>query len=185
MTADRPALIVRPCFQQDLETVQLIYAHHVLSGTGTFEVEPPTLEQMTERWSAVAQKGWPFVVASPVSDPSRILGFAYAVQYRDRAAYATTFESSVYVAPTTQRLGVGEALMGELLHSLRDDGVREVLAFIGDSYNAASKELHAKLGFQYVGTLKNVGEKFGKRLDVIVMQRTLPRVNPQQSSTQS
>lgn len=185
MTADRPALIVRPCFQQDLETVQLIYAHHVLSGTGTFEVDPPSLEQMTERWSAVAQKGWPFVVASPVSDPSRILGFAYAVQYRDRAAYATTFESSVYVAPTIQRQGVGEALMGELLHSLRDDGVREVLAFIGDSYNIASKELHSKLGFQYVGTLKNVGEKFGKRLDVIVMQRTLPRVNPQQSSTQS
>lgn len=185
MTADRPALIVRPCFQQDLETVQLIYAHHVLSGTGTFEIEPPTLEQMTERWSAMAQKGWPFVVASPVTDVSRVLGFAYAVQYRDRAAYAKTFESSVYVGPTTQRQGVGEALMGELLHSLRDDGAREVLAFIGDGYNAASIALHSKLGFQFVGTLKNVGEKFGKRLDVIVMQRTLPRANPRQSSTKS
>jgi len=175
MTADRPDLIVRPCFQQDLESVQLIYAHHVLSGTGTFELEPPSLAQMTERWSSVAQRGWPYLVASPVSDVSRVLGFAYAVQYRDRAAYAKTFETSVYVSPSVQRQGVGEALMSELLHSLRDDGVRQALAFIGDHYNTASIELHKKVGFEYVGKLKNVGEKFGKTLDVIVMQRTLPR----------
>lgn len=183
MTSDRANLIVRPCFQQDLETVQLIYAHHVLTGTGTFEIEPPSLEQMTERWTTVARKGWPFLVATPVTDASRVLGFAYAVQYRDRAAYATTFESSVYVGPTAQRQGVGEALMSELLHSLHDDGVRQVLAFIGDSHNTASVELHSKVGFQYVGKLKQVGQKFGKLLDVIVMQRTLPRQKPQESST--
>ncbi|HYD72743.1 MAG TPA: GNAT family N-acetyltransferase, partial [Candidatus Binatia bacterium] len=94
MSADRPALIVRPCFQQDLEFVQLIYAHHVLSGTGSFELEPPSLEEMTERWSRIVGLGWPFVVASPASDLSRVLGFAYATQYRDRAAYAQTFEVS-------------------------------------------------------------------------------------------
>ena len=185
MTADRPALIVRPCFQQDLEMAQLIYAHHVLTGTGTFEVEPPGLEQMTERWSAVVAKGWPFLIAAPVEDPSRVLGFAYAAQYRERGAYATTFESSIYVGPTTLRQGVGEALMGELLHSLRDEGIREVLAFIGDSYNAASIALHKKVGYKYIGTLANVGEKFGKRLDVVVMQRALPRAKSQESSTQS
>ncbi len=174
MPADRPAMIVRPCFQQDLEFVQLIYAHHVLSGAGTFEIEPPSLEEMTERWTRIVDKGWPFFVASPVSDLSRILGFAYAVQYRDRAAYAKTFESSVYVGPTTQRQGAGALLMSEVLTSLRNDSVREVLAFIGDSYNAASVGLHAKLGFKVVGKLENVGEKFGGLLDVVIMQRTLP-----------
>lgn len=175
MTASaRPALLIRPCFQQDLELVQLIYAHHVLSGTGTFEVEPPTLDQMTERWSAIVAKGWPFVVACSAADLSRVLGFAYAAQYRDRAAYAKTFEVSVYSAPTTLRQGAGAQMLSEVLTTLRGDGVREVLAFIGDSYNAASVGLHAKLGFKHVGTLKDVGEKFGRTLDVVVMQRTLP-----------
>ena len=172
--SEPPPLIVRPCFQQDLELVHLIYAHHVLTGTGTFEIEPPSLEQMGERWGDIVQRGWPFLVASPVSDLTRIMGFAYAVQYRDRAAYAKTFESSIYCGPTTMRQGVGTQLLGSLLASLRDDGVRQALAFIGDSYNAASIGLHAKLGFQHVGTLAQVGEKFGRELDVIVMQRNIP-----------
>jgi len=173
MSATRPPIIVRPCFQQDLELVQLIYAHHVLSGAGTFEIEPPTLEAMTERWSQIVAKGWPYVVASPASDLSRVLGFAYAAQFRDREAYAKTFEVSIYVGPTTQRQGAGALLLNELLHMLKADGAREALALIGDSYNAASIGLHKKLGFKHVGTLSNVGEKFGRELDVVVMQRTL------------
>ncbi len=167
---ESPALIVRPCFQQDLELVQIIYAHHVLSGTGTFEIEPPTLEEMTDRWSAVAGRGWPYVVACPACDPTRVLGFAYAFQYRDRAAYERTFEVSIYVAPTSLKQGVGSAMLTDLLFALHDLGVREALAFIGDSYNAASVALHKKHGFKHVGTLRNVGEKFGRRLDVVIMQ---------------
>ena len=82
------SIIVRPCFQQDLEMVHLIYSHHVLTGTGTFELDPPSLEEMTARWSAIVTHGWPYLVASPASDLSRVLGFAYASQFRDRAAYA-------------------------------------------------------------------------------------------------
>lgn len=171
-TAASP-IIVRPCFQQDLEFIQLIYGHHVLTGTGTFEVTPPTVEEMTERWSEVVTKGWPFFVASPSSDLSRVLGFAYAGQYRDRAAYAKTFEVSVYVGPTTQRRGAGALMLREVLTTLRGDGVREALAFIGDSSNAASIGLHRKLGFEHVGTLRNVGQKFGRLLDVVIMQRAL------------
>jgi L-amino acid N-acyltransferase YncA len=167
-------LMIRPCFQQDLEYVQLIYAHHVLTGTGTFEIEPPSLEEMTARWGKIVEHGWPFFVASPSSDLSRVLGFAYAQQFRDREAYAKTFEVSIYVGPTTQRQGAGALLLKELLTTLRSDGVREVLAVIGDSANAASFGLHRKLGFEHVGTMKNVGEKFGRLLDIIVMQRTLP-----------
>lgn len=169
----QPALIVRPCFQQDLEVVQLIYAHHVLTGTGTFEIDPPSLDEITGRWSHVVTRGWPFVVACPRSDPSRVMGFAYAVQYRDRAAYAHTFEVSVYAAPTTLRQGAGALMLHELLASLKDDHARQALAFIGDSANAASIGLHQKFGFRHVGTLCNVGEKFGRQLDVVVMQHGL------------
>jgi len=171
--SEAPQIIIRPCFQQDLETVQLIYATHVLTGTGSFEIEPPSLEEMTERWSKVVSHNWPFLVASPLNDLSRVVGFAYATQYRDRPAYARSFEVSVYAAPTSLRHGVGSALINELLSMLYGDGVREALAFIGDSYNAASIALHNKAGFVYVGTLKNVGEKFGRSLDVVIMQRTL------------
>jgi phosphinothricin acetyltransferase len=69
--------------------------------------------------------------------------------------------------------GVGATMLAELLGTLRSDGVREVLAFIGDSQNVASVGLHGKLGFKHAGLLKNVGEKFGRTLDVVVMQRTL------------
>jgi phosphinothricin acetyltransferase len=168
-----PALIARPCFQQDLQFVQLIYAHHVLTGTGTFEIQPPSLEEVTARWSHVVERGWPYMVASPPGDVSRVLAFAYATQYRDRAAYEKTFEVSVYAAPTTMRQGAGATALAEVLTGLRSDGAREALAFIGDSYNAASIGLHAKLGFRHVGTLSNVGWKFGRLLDVVVMQRTL------------
>jgi phosphinothricin acetyltransferase len=173
MPASLPALISRPCFQQDLEFVQLIYAHHVLTGTGTFEIEPPSLEVMAQRWGHVVQKGWPFVVASPPSDLSRVMGFAYATQFRDRPAYRRTFEVSVYAAPTTLRRGAGSVMLSDVLSTLRGDGVREVLAFIGDSANAASIGLHRKQGFQQVGVLRNVGEKFGRLLDVVVMQRSI------------
>jgi phosphinothricin acetyltransferase len=168
-------LLIRPCFQQDLETVQLIYAHHVLSGTGSFELEPPNLEQMTERWSHVVTNGWPWVVASPTTDLTRVLGFAYAKPYHERAAYKGTFEVSIYTAPTSLRQGAGALMLNEVLHMLKSDGAREVIAQIGDSANAASIGLHKKLGFAHVGTLKAVGDKFGAPLDVVIMQRSLTR----------
>jgi L-amino acid N-acyltransferase YncA len=180
-----PPLIVRPCFQQDLQTVQLIYAHHVLTGTGSFETDPPSLEEITSRWSNVVDRGWPYMVASPREDMSRVLAFAYAVQYRDRAAYAKTFEVSVYAGPTTMRRGAGSAALAEVLTSLRSDGAHQALAFIGDSGNAASIGLHLKLGFQHAGTLSAVGEKFGKELDVIVMQRTLRFAKSEENSSKS
>ncbi len=168
--------MVRPCFQQDLEMVKIIYAHHVLSGTGTFEIEPPSTAEMTTRWGRIVENGWPFVVACPLHDFSRIMGFAYATQYRDRAAYQKTFEVSVYSAPTTMHQGIGTMMLTDVLNTLRTDGVREALAFIGDSYNVASIGLHKKLGFKHVGTLSNVGEKFGRLLDVVVMQRSIPAI---------
>lgn len=157
--------------------MQIIYAHHVLTGTGTFEIEPPSLEEMTKRWTDVVSRNWPYFVVSPTADPSRVMGFAYATQFRDRAAYARTFEVSVYAAPTSTGRGIGTMLLGALLLSLHNDGVRQALALIGDSANAASIGLHRKLGFRDAGLLRNVGEKFGRSLDVVVMQRNITRKN--------
>lgn len=168
-----PDIIVRPCFEQDLEQVTLIYGHHVLTGTGTFEIEPPTQEEMHARWSAVVTQGWPWLVACPKRDLSRVLGFAYANQFRPRAAYAKSFENSIYVAPSAMNQGVGKFLMAELLTMLRDDGVREVVAVIGDSGNAASIALHAAAGFKHAGVMTELGYKFGRWLDVVIMQKSL------------
>lgn len=169
----RPALMIRPCFQQDLELVHLIYSHHVITGTGTFEIDPPALPEMTDRWSRVVSNGWPFLVASPTSNLSRVVGFAYAQPFRERRAYEMTFEDSVYVAPGSLRQGAGALLLAELLRTLQGDGIRQVLAFIGDSGNASSIGLHQKAGFRHAGTLSSVGRKFDRWLDVVVMQRGL------------
>ncbi|MGE3251133.1 MAG: N-acetyltransferase family protein [Hyphomonadaceae bacterium] len=173
MPEQRPTTLIRPCFEQDLEMVQLIYAHHVMTGTGTFETEPPNLETITQRWSNVVTRSWPYLVASPTSDLTRVIGFAYAQQFRDRDAYAKTFEDSVYVAPGATGKGVGKALLSHILQQLKDDGAREVLALIGDSENHASIGVHKTLGFRQAGLLHRVGQKFGRWLDVVVMQRSL------------
>jgi L-amino acid N-acyltransferase YncA len=171
--APRPTRIVRPCFQQDLELVQLIYAHHVMTGTGSFEYQPPDLDEMTARWSRIVTNGWPFLVAAPTADLSRVLGFAYAAPFRDRPGYTRTFEDAVYVAPNMQGAGIGKLLLGELLSQLMSDGVREVLAVIGDSRNTASVALHARAGFRHIGVMNMVGRKFDRWLDVVLMQRSL------------
>lgn len=165
--------ILRPCFEQDLPLVTLIYAHHVQTGFGTFEITPPTLDEMRARWMRVAGRGWPYFVACAADDPSRILGYAYAQPFRDREAYASTFEDSVYVAPTAIGRGIGRALLDQLLKTLTEDGVRQVVAVIGDSGNTASINVHQNLGFWEVGILRAVGKKFNRDVDVVLMQRAL------------
>jgi L-amino acid N-acyltransferase YncA len=171
----RTPLIVRPCFEMDLQLVQLIYAHHVTTGTGTFETEPPSLEEMRTRWSAIAARGWPYLVACAANDLSRVHGFAYGVQFRDRAAYSWAFEDSVYVAPHAQGRGIGAALLSALIGELEVLGATQLIAVIGDSGNAASIALHQKLQFRQVGVLSDVGYKFGRWLDVVLMQRPLQK----------
>jgi L-amino acid N-acyltransferase YncA len=168
-------VIVRPCFDQDVQSVQFIYSHHVLHGTGSFELAAPDYAEMRARWSDIVANGWPFVVACPESDPTRVLGFAYAAPYHKRPAYAGTFEDSVYVAPQSAGRGIGTNLLSALVIELNDLKAREIIAMIGDRENKASVALHRKLSFNHVGILTGVGEKFTRRLDVVLMQRTLRR----------
>jgi L-amino acid N-acyltransferase YncA len=170
---DTSNLVIRPCFEMDLQQVALIYAHHVATGAGSLEIQAPDIKEMTARWTRIVTRGWPWLVASPREDIARIAGYAYAGQFRDREGYAHCFENSVYVAPGFERKGVGFQLMAVLLAELQQLDVRQVVAVIGGSDNAGSIALHAKCGFSHVGTLWNAGWKFGRWHDVVFMQREL------------
>jgi L-amino acid N-acyltransferase YncA len=156
----------------DVPDIQSIYAHHVLHGTGTFEEIPPSIEEMEERFAKVAEHGWAWRVAA---DASGILGFGYYTQFRDRSAYRFTVEDSIYVRDDVRGQGVGKALVRQLIEDATAQGFRQMLAVIGDSQNVGSIGVHASLGFQMVGTMRAVGLKFGRWLDVVTMQRPLGR----------
>jgi len=154
----------------DLPDCQAIYAHHVLHGTGTFEEVPPSLEELTGRYHATTGPGWAWLVAR---DASGILGFGYYGPFRERAAYRHTVEDSVYVRDGVRGQGVGKALVNALLDRARDAGFKQMLALIGDSENTGSIGVHASLGFLPVGTMRRVGYKFDRWLDVVTMQKTI------------
>ncbi len=163
---------VRPATAADLPEIQSIYAFHVLSGTGTFEEVPPSVEEMTERFTEVTSQGWSWLVAT---DATGVLGYAYYMQFRDRSAYRYCVEDSVYVREDVRGQGVGKALVGQLIADATAQGMRQMIAVIGDSDNVGSIGVHASLGFRMVGTMRAVGIKFGRWLDVVSMQRSLGR----------
>ena len=163
-------LQLRDATAQDTGAIAAIYAHHVLNGTGSFELEPPDAAEMTKRLGAIAQAGFPCIVAEL---DGRITGYAYAGPYRPRPAYRFTVENSVYVHPDCIGSGVGSLLMAALIDRCEKLGLRQMVAVIGDSANTGSLELHRKFGFVETGLLKDVGYKFGRWLDVVLMQRNL------------
>jgi phosphinothricin acetyltransferase len=163
---------IRPATEADIPEVQSIYAHHVLTGTGTFEEVPPSVEEMLGRFRKVTGNGWDWLVAV---DPTGVLGFAYYTQFRDRSAYRFTVEDSIYVREDVRGQGVGKALVVRLIEDATAQGFRQMIAVIGDSENAGSIGVHASLGFQMAGTLRAAGVKFGRWLDLVTMQRALGR----------
>jgi L-amino acid N-acyltransferase YncA len=163
-------IAIRACTVTDLDAVHAIYAQHVRSGFGTFEEVPPSLAEMRQRYEALLQANYPFLVAEV---DRQVAGYAYAAPFRPRAAYRHTAESSVYIANDMQRRGVGHALMLQVIAACRGLGHRQLLAVIGDSSNLASIGLHRALGFEHVGIFKQVGFKFERWVDVVLMQCSL------------
>ena len=164
-------MLIRAATLADAGAIAAIYAPQVLHGTASFETVAPTAAEMAARMARVITAGWPWLVAEA---DDAIIGYAYAAQFRDRPAYAATCENSVYVAADAHRRGAGKALLQALVDAARAAGFREMIAVIGDgSGNIASRRLHAACGFHDVGVLTNVGNKFGRWLDVAYMQRAL------------
>jgi phosphinothricin acetyltransferase len=161
---------IGPVTAADLAEIQSIYAHHVLHGSGTFEESPPSVEEMTARFAAATTRGWHWLAAR---DATGVLGFATLSQFRERPAYRFTAENSIYVRDDVRGQGVGKALVSRLLEHAAAVGFRQMIAVIGDAENVGSIGVHASLGFQRAGVLRAAGLKFGRWLDVVLMQKTL------------
>ncbi len=161
---------IRPATAADLPAITTIYAHAVRTGTATFELDPPDLAEMTGRFERLTQTGFPYLVADAEGS---VAGYAYAGPYRPRPAYRFTVENSVYLPAETQRRGIGLRLLTALIDESTTRGYRQMIAVIGDSANAGSIGLHTRAGFQMIGTHRDVGFKFGRWLDTVLMQREL------------
>jgi phosphinothricin acetyltransferase len=162
---------IRDATAADVPDLAAIYGHHVLHGTGTFEEEPPTEAEMAERLARVQARGWAWLVAE--TPEGGVLGYAYFAQFRERSAYRHTAENAIYVRNDVRGQGVGKALVQALVDRAEAAGFRQMLAVIGDSENTGSIGLHVSLGFRQIGIMKSVGVKFGRWVDVVMMQRPL------------
>jgi L-amino acid N-acyltransferase YncA len=162
--------IIRPSSANDIPSISAIYNYHVLNGTGTFEIEPPSPEDMASRRTDVLSKGLPYLVAT---DGDRLLGFAYCNWFKPRPAYRFSAEDSIYLAPDCAGKGIGRALLAELAAQAEHVGVRKLIAVIGDSANLGSIGVHRSVGFSHVGTLKSCGWKFDQWQDVVLMEKSL------------
>jgi phosphinothricin acetyltransferase len=163
-------MVVRAAAPEDMPAVQAIYTQYVLHSLATFEEEPPSTEEMRQRYENVAREGLPYLVAD---FGGAVVGFGYCSLYRTRSAYRYTLEDSIYVKKGSEGRGIGQALLAELIARGEALGYRQLVAVIGDSANAPSIGLHARLGFLRVGTLRSVGFKFGRWVDAVLMQRSL------------
>jgi phosphinothricin acetyltransferase len=162
--------IIRPSQAEDLSAITAIYQHHVLNGTGTFEIEPPTQEDMAARRADVLSKGLPYLV---IEADGQVQGFAYCNWFKPRPAYRFSAEDSIYLAPHATGKGWGRLLLAELCRAAEQSGIRKLIAVIGDSANAGSIGVHQTVGFEAVGTVKSCGWKFNRWLDIVMMEKAL------------
>jgi phosphinothricin acetyltransferase len=155
---------------EDAAALAEIYGHHVLTGAATFELDPPPPAEMERRLREIAEQGFPYLVAEV---DGVVAGYAYASRFRPRIGYRFTVEDSVYIHPAHQGRGLGRLLLGRLIEVCESLGIRQMVAVIGDSANAASLRLHESFGFRRVGVLEQVGWKFDRWFDAVLMQRAL------------
>ena len=155
--------------RRDAEALRRIYNVEVQESTVTFDLVPRSLAEQVA-WIDEHSGGHPAIVA--VGDDDAVVGFASLTPYRPRPAYAPTVEDSVYVDRDCRGAGLGKLLLAELVELARDHGFHSVIARIVGGH-AASIALHEACGFEQVGVEREVGRKFGRWLDVVLMQRML------------
>lgn len=165
----------------DAAAIAAIYAHHVAHGTASFDTEPRSHTDMATRIAECSSRGWPFLVAEADGE---VVGYAYATQFRDRPAYRSTCENSIYISPNHVGRGVGTQLLDALIKAATQAGFRQMIAVIGGA-EPASVALHSRAGFVEAGRMRSVGRKHGRWLDTLYMQlslgagnRTPPDVEP-------
>jgi L-amino acid N-acyltransferase YncA len=159
-------IVIRPALASDAQAVCAIYDFHVAHGTASFDSAGPSAAEWAVKIADVTAQGWPFLVAE---QGGAVVGYAYATQFRPRAAYARTCENSIYIADGARGAGVGTQLLERLITAARDCGFEQMIAVIGGG-EPASVALHGKCGFVHAGRMRNVGYKFGRTLDTVYMQ---------------
>jgi L-amino acid N-acyltransferase YncA len=162
--------LIRPSRDEDIAAITAIYRHHVLTGTGTFEIDPPSEADMASRRADVLAKGLPYLVAEV---DQQVVGFAYCNWFRPRAAFRFSAEDSIYMASDKHRQGLGRALLVELCARAERAGIRKMIAVIGDSANAGSIGVHRSIDFTHAGVVSSCGWKFNRWLDMVFMEKVL------------
>lgn len=164
-------LRIRPVSDADLPGIRDIYNHYVRSSTVTFDEVESTLIAWEGKVARIVEAGIPFLVAE--TEAGELLGYALGQPWSPKSAYRFTIENSIYLAPSAAGRGVGWALLAAFLDRCREVGLRQVIAVIADHGAEASIGLHRKAGFVDAGRLHEVGEKFGERLGVYFLQKSL------------
>lgn len=160
---------IRTAEVRDAAAIAAIYAGHVRTGTASFDTVPRSIADTTSKIGEITARGWPFLVAERDGE---ILGYAYANQFRDRAAYSFACENSIYVRADCVGQGVGAALLSALVEAATVFGFRQMIAVIGGG-EPASVAVHASMGLEHAGRMRSVGRKFGHWLDTVYMQLEL------------
>ncbi len=162
-------MLIRPAALEDARAILEIYNPVVLTSTATFDLVPRTLAEQRE-W--LSSRAGARVALVAVDDDGSVAGYSSLSPYRDRPAYSTTVEDSVYVHEEHQGKGVGRLLLEALVETARSHGFHSMVARIVSDHEA-SIGLHAACGFEVVGREREVGRKLGRWLDVTTMQRML------------
>ena len=165
------AFAIRDSELADIPAITAIYAHSVMTSLATFDEQPPSVEEMTQRRADIVDVGLPFMVATDTR--GRILGYACAAAFRRRTGYRFTLEDSIYIDHTATHRGIGTALLTALIERCAAAGYRQMVAVIAETERTASIGLHEKLGFTHVGVMPAIGFKFRRWIDVVFMQRAL------------
>jgi L-amino acid N-acyltransferase YncA len=162
--------LIRPSCDDDVAAIAAIYGYHVINGVASFEEVPPAVEEVARRRGEIVARGLPYLVAER---EGRVVGYCYAGLFRPRVAYRFTLEDSIYIDAAEVGHGLGRALLEPLLERCTELGYRQMVAVIGGRETIPSIRLHAALGFSHAGVLPAVGFKFGRWIDIVLMQRAL------------
>jgi L-amino acid N-acyltransferase YncA len=162
---------LRDATARDIPHMLEIYNHYVANSTVTFDEDLLTLKEMRRKFADAERLGYPWLVA--VSPNGQILGYAYVLPWKPKAAYRFTVENSIYLGAAATGKGLGKALMKELLPRAKAAGVKEVVAVIADRGADASIRLHEQFGFKEIGHMGKVGFKFGRWLGTYLLQKSL------------
>ena len=169
---------IRAATPEDAAAIAAIYAPHVLTGTVSFEIEPPDARAMRTRMAA-SEGLYPWIVATNGDETGGVIGYAYATKFRDRPAYRYVCESSIYLTDASSGSGVGRLLYKALVDTLRAQGFVHAIGAIALP-NDRSIRLHEAEGFRRAGVYREVGFKHGQWIDVGIWQCELnePQVPP-------